>query len=199
MSQDWRSYSLATYGDKVADIYDEFIAEVSPTDFDLEVQVLHSLAGEGGILELGVGTGRVALPLAALGHRVVGVDASPAMLDQLHAKAHTTDVETVLGDLTDVPVEGDFSLIFIVASTFLMLADQEKQIRCLANAAEHLSAGGHLVICSWVANPDRFFRNQVVAAWALGAESVSLEVSRYDPMTQIVRTQQVMLSAVSPK
>jgi Methyltransferase domain len=98
----------------------------------------------GGALELAIGTGRIAVPLAARGVRVVGIDLSPDMVAQLRRKSETIPVE--IGDMTTTRVEGAFSLVYLVYNTIGNLVTQEAQIACFANAAAHLASGGVFVI-----------------------------------------------------
>src|SRR2546426_3220636 len=110
-------YDPSRYGDRIADVYDDWYGgEKAPPFLDVEatVNVLAELAGSGPALELGIGTGRVALPLARRGIEVRGIDASAAMVEQLRAKPGGADVPVTIGDLADVAVDGSFSLVFVV-------------------------------------------------------------------------------------
>ncbi len=98
--------------------------------------------GPGPVLELGIGTGRVALPLAERGVEVHGVDGSQAMVAQLRAKPGGEDIPVTMGDFSDVPVEGPFALIFVAAGSFFELPSQEAQVRCFQNVARRLRPGG---------------------------------------------------------
>ena len=105
-------YDASTYGDRIAKVYDEWFAV--PSDADDAVAFLSDLGGSGPVLELGIGTGRIALPLAQRGHRVHGVDASEAMVQRLRAKTGGTEIPVTIGDFADLDVEGDFSLVYVV-------------------------------------------------------------------------------------
>lgn len=109
------------------------------------VEMLARLADGGHALELAIGTGRIALPLAAAGVRVSGVDSSAKMLERLHAKAGAERVTSVLGNFADVPLDGPFSLIYVVFS-FGYLLTQEEQLRCFMNVSRKLTEGGSFVI-----------------------------------------------------
>src|SRR5205809_2785417 len=109
-------YGPETYGDRWAEIYDEFVAGVKP-DTDQTVAVLAELAGSGPALELAIGTGRVALPLAARGIEVHGIDASEAMVAKLRERPGGADIPVTMGDFADVAVDGTYSLIFVVFNT----------------------------------------------------------------------------------
>ena len=132
-------YGPETYGEQVADVYDEWYR--MPYDETQECSTLAELAGAGRALELGIGTGRIALPLAARGVEVHGIDSSPAMLEQLRAKPGGDRITTTLGNMADVDVDGEFSLVFVIFNTFFMLTSQAEQVRCFRNVAAHLAPG----------------------------------------------------------
>ena len=132
-------YSASTYGDRIAGVYDEFYGPVNVSE---RVDVLEELAGGGRALELGIGTGTYALPLAARGVQVHGIDSSKAMVDRLRGKQGGNKVPVTIGDFADVEVEGTFSLIFAISNTFFMLTTQEEQVRCFKNVSEHLNGSG---------------------------------------------------------
>src|ERR687884_1192764 len=106
-------YSDDTYGNEVAGIYDSWYSEVD----NHAIERLTELTGDGRALELGIGTGRIAVPLAARGVRVEGIDASPAMVERLRAKPGGAQINVSLGDFSDVQVEGSFRLIYVVFNT----------------------------------------------------------------------------------
>ncbi|MEM7307866.1 MAG: class I SAM-dependent methyltransferase [Planctomycetota bacterium] len=110
------------------------------------VDRLASLAGGGAALELGVGTGRIALPLAARGVAVHGIDMSRPMLARLRAKQEEEVVRATLGDFSTTAVEGSFSLVYLVFNTIMNLTTQDAQVACFRNAAQHLQPGGRFVI-----------------------------------------------------
>src|SRR3954468_13261927 len=138
-------YPAELYGDRIADVYDAFHAEIG-LDTDAAVEVLAELAGDGPVLELAIGTGRLALPLAERGLEVHGVDASEAMVSKLREKPGGDRIPVTMGDFADVPVEGAFSLVFVAFNTLFGLTSQEAQVRCFANAAAHLAEGGVVLI-----------------------------------------------------
>ena len=102
------------------------------------------------MLELGIGTGRIALPLAARGLRVDGIDISPAMIAQLRAKPGGDKISVTVGNFAEVPVSGTYRLIFIVWNTLFNLLTQDDQVRCFANVAAHLTADGAFVVEAFV-------------------------------------------------
>ncbi len=121
---------------------DHFHAEV----IQGAVDVLAALAEEGPAVEFAVGTGRLALPLAATGVGVYGIDISEAMLEQLRRKPGADAVTVVVGDMTSCVVCEDARLVYLVYNTIMNLRTQEQQVACFRNAAAHLVSGGHFVI-----------------------------------------------------
>lgn len=147
---------------------------------------LNAHAGGGAVLELGVGTGRLALPLAGLGVDVWGLDNSEAMLERLRAKPGADTITVVAGDFADVGelVEGPFTLAFVAFNTLFELSSQEAQLRCLDGVAGVLADGGLLVIEALA--PDLTRLEQTVSALALGPDRAVLQATRHDPVTQLV-------------
>ncbi|MGW1345991.1 class I SAM-dependent methyltransferase [Kribbella sp. NPDC002412] len=114
------------------------------------VERLAGLAGGGRALEFAIGTGRVAVPLAARGVPVSGIEYSPAMVDQLRTKVDEDAIPVVLGDMASVRAPGEFTLVYLVFNTISNLLTQEAQVECFRNAARHLSPGGAFLIELWV-------------------------------------------------
>lgn len=129
-------YGPSTYGDRIADIYDEWPRY--PRDEQVAAEFLASLAGAGPVLELGIGTGRIALPLAAREIEVHGIDASKPMVAKLREKPGGADIPVTMGDFADVGVDGRFSVIFVAFNTLFALLTQDDQVRCFRNVATHL-------------------------------------------------------------
>jgi SAM-dependent methyltransferase len=136
-------YKPSTYGDKLAEVYDDWY---SGLESSAAVECLAKLAGSGPVLELGIGTGRLALPLLGRGIEVHGIDASEAMVAKLRGKPGGERIPVTIGDFADVGVKGEFSLIFVAFSTFFALLTQEDQVRCFRNVAPRLAAGGRFLI-----------------------------------------------------
>ena len=131
----------------VAERYDAALGERGdPAVVGATVDFLAELAGAGPALELGIGTGRIALPLAARGVRVHGIDLSPDMVAQLRAKPGGDELPVTIGDFSATTVDGSFSLVYIVFNTINNLTSQEAQAACFANAAAHLEPGGCFVV-----------------------------------------------------
>jgi SAM-dependent methyltransferase len=135
------------FGERVAQRYDESAAELfAPSVVDPAVDFLAELAGDGAALELGIGTGRIALPLAQRGIRVAGLDLSRAMVARLRAKPGAEDIEVAIGDFATTKVEGTFSVVYLVFNTIMNLTTQDEQVACFRNAAAHLRPGGSFVV-----------------------------------------------------
>ncbi|MDQ3785519.1 MAG: class I SAM-dependent methyltransferase [Actinomycetota bacterium] len=175
-------YNASTYGDRIADVYDDWYGELFDTDG--AVDLLARLADGGRALELAIGTGRVAVPLTGAGVEVHGVDASEAMVAKLRAKPHGADIPVAMGDFTDVDVQGKFSLVYVVFNTFFALTSQRDQVTCFRNVAEHLDDNGIFVIEAFVPDPTRFDRGQRVDAGRVEPGEVVIDASRHDPVNQ---------------
>ena len=135
------------FGERVAATYDESSAEMfDPAAVDPVVDFLVALAGSGRALELGVGTGRIALPLAHRGVLVHGIELSPAMAEQLHGKPGADRVGVTIGDFATAKVDGSFSVAYLVFNTIMNLTTQAAQAACFRNVAAHLEPGGRFVI-----------------------------------------------------
>ena len=135
------------FDEPVAARYDESSADMfEPEVLDPVVDFLAELAGEGRALELGVGTGRVALPLAQRGVPVHGIDMSQAMVARLREKPGGEEIGLTIGDFATTKVDGTFSLAYLVFNTIGNLTTQDAQVACFENAAAHLEPGGCFVI-----------------------------------------------------
>jgi SAM-dependent methyltransferase len=188
-------YDAATYGERMAEVYDEWFAV--PPDTEDTVEFLSDLAGPGPVLELGIGTGRVALPLAQRGHEVHGVDASEAMVEKLRAKSG--DMPVAIGDFAELDIEGEFSLVYVVFNTFFALLSQEDQVRCFSNVARRLGEGGVFVIEAFVPDMTRWDRDQRMEAHHVEDDSVILGVSRHDAVEQRVASNHLVVSEAGVK
>lgn len=183
---------ITSFGEEAAEVYDE----LSPrTDTLATVAFLEELAGEGPALELAIGTGRVALPLAARGTRVDGIDISPAMVAKLRSKPGGDQISVTIGDFADVPVAGTYPLVFVVFNTIYNLLTQDDQIRCFENVAAHLTDRGLFVVEATVPTYLTRLRNdQHVDAEAIGVDEVRLDVGRHDPVKQLHEESHVVIS-----
>jgi SAM-dependent methyltransferase len=185
-------YDASTYGERIADVYDQW--HRVPKNADAVVAFLGGLAGRGPVLELGIGTGRIALPLAQRGLEVHGIDASPSMVAKLRAKPGGERIPVAIGDFASIPGEGRFSLVFVVFNTFFGLLTQEAQVGCFEAVARHLTDEGLFVIEAFVPDLSRFDRGQRVEALSVDPDVVILETSVHDRVAQRVVSQQVLLS-----
>jgi SAM-dependent methyltransferase len=175
------------YGETWADVYDEEHQFMDPTS---AVAFLAELSDGRSTLELGIGTGRISLPLRERGVDVCGVDASPSMIERLRAKLGGDDIQVVVGDMATLPLGGPHGLVFVVFNTFFALGNQERQVECFHNVASALEPGGHFLIECFVPDVHRFRDgNQTVRAVSLDDSHLRLNVSMHDPMNQTVRTQ----------
>ena len=135
------------FGEDVAAHYDDPDDEMSQAGaIDPVVDFLAGLAGDGAALELGIGTGRIALPLAQRGVRVSGIDLSEAMVARLRAKPGAEAIGVTIGDFATTTVEGRFTVAYLVFNTIMNLTTQDAQVACFQNAAAHLEPGGCFVI-----------------------------------------------------
>lgn len=191
-------YDERTYGDRFADVYDEWYDGITDAEacaaLVAELADQDGSAGGGPVLELGVGTGRLALPIAALGLEVVGVDASPAMLERLAAKPGGAAVEGLLGDLADPPVGGRrFAVVLVAYNTLFNLTEPGAQAGCLRAVARLLLPGGSFLVEAFV--PDAGPATAAVEPKAITADRVVLSVSQTDPDAQVALGQYVDITA----
>jgi SAM-dependent methyltransferase len=184
-------YGPETYGERVADVYDEWY---KPVDTVAEVALLTDLAAGGPALELGIGTGRVALPLAANGVEVHGLDASPAMVERMRSKPGGDAIPVTIGDMADVAVDGKFTLVFVVFNTFFQLYSQDAQLRCFANVAAHLRPGGRFLVHAFVPDTSRIEAGQDLSVKEASLDRVRLDATVYDAKEQRLDTTQMRIS-----
>jgi SAM-dependent methyltransferase len=187
-----QDYGPETYGDRIASVYDALYER--ELDTNAAVDALARLAGPGPVLELAIGTGRLAIPLAQRGIDIRGIDASEEMVTRLRAKPGGADIPVTMGDFADVGIDGSFSLIFVAFNTIFALLTQDDQVRCFRNAATHLADGGRFVVEAFVPDLGRFDRGQRVGVSAVDTDRVDFEVSRHDPVNQRVDSQHVFVT-----
>jgi SAM-dependent methyltransferase len=183
-------YGASTYGDRIAGIYDDWYGEAS-TEM---ISRLAEFAGDGPVLELGIGTGRAAIPLAGLGIPVHGVDASSAMLDRLRSKPGAASIDVTVADFGDFDLGQRFSLVFVVANTFFSLLDQESQVGCFQRAAQHLLPDGRFLLEAFVPDLSRFDRDQRVSATRLEPDTVVIDATMHNPAEQRVDSQHMLFT-----
>jgi SAM-dependent methyltransferase len=180
-------------GDDVAEVYDAWCESLDSLDTEGTVEALAELAGDGPILELAIGTGRVALPLARRGLAVQGIDGSSAMVAKLREKPGGDQIPVTLGDLTDVAVAGRFALIFILFNTFFGLPSRDHQLRCLAHVAEHLTPDGLFLMETSVPDLSRFESGRKSIERIDYDEVTLIDASTHDPAAQRIDTEHVLI------
>jgi len=186
-------YGARFFGEREAAVYDDLEAEM----FDAAVvtpvvETLANLAGQGRALEFGIGTGRIALPLAERGVRVQGIDASEAMVAKLRAKPGGKEIDVTIGDFATTRVDGRFSLVYLVFNTIFNLVTQEEQVACFRNAAGHLDAGGCFVVELGVPDLQRLPPGQNISVIGVDARALSFDV--YDVVTQRLTSHHFVMS-----
>jgi SAM-dependent methyltransferase len=154
------------FDEHVAARYDESSADMfDPAVVDPVVDFLADLAGSGRALELGIGTGRIALPLAQRGVPVHGIDVSKAMVARLRAKPSAEDIGVTIGDFATTKVDGTFSVAYLVFNTIMNLTTQAEQVACFRNVAAHLEPGGCFVIVVGVPDLQRLPAGETIRAF----------------------------------
>jgi SAM-dependent methyltransferase len=185
-------YDASTYGDRIADVYDDWYGDTALLVTERTVETLAELAGEGPVLELAIGTGRVALPLAERGLEVHGIDASEAMVAKLREKPGGAEIPVTIADFADVAVDGRYSLVYVVFNTFFALDSQDEQVRCFENVAGHLAESGVFVVEAFVPEPERFHGQ--VNVTRIESDAVHLVTSLVDKAEQRSESQHLVVS-----
>lgn len=171
------------FGEPVASVYDERAADMfDPAVVAPVVELLAALAGDGPALEFGIGTGRIAIPLAERGVHVHGIDNSEAMVARLRAKPQAKAIEVTIGDFATTRVEGEFSVVYLVFNTIFNLVTQDDQVACFENAAAHLRSGGRFVIETGVPDLQLLPPGQTIIPFRADSDGLSFDV--YDVVTQ---------------
>ena len=189
-------YTAATYGDKIAEVYDEMYskrANVDPT-----VDALTQLANGGAALELGIGTGRIALPLAERGIEAHGIDASEAIIAKMRAKPGGDAIPVTISDFSQFSLVEDnrdkrFSLVYVVFNTLFQATSQEVQVQCCRSAAAHLTDDGVFVVEAFVPDPTRFvrMRDDNVTVTLNEEEIALIDLVKHDQVNQHVSSQEI--------
>ncbi len=173
------------FGERVAATYDESSDIFEPGAVDAAADVLAGLAGGGRALELGIGTGRIALPLARHGVEVHGIDLSRAMVARLRAKPGGDAIGVTIGDFATTRVDGTFSVAYLVFNTIMNLTTQAAQVACFRNVAAHLEPGGCFVIEVRIPDLRRLPPGQNVVPWHVSP--TRWVFYSYDVATQAMR------------
>jgi SAM-dependent methyltransferase len=172
------------FDERIAKSYEEKWPELFESSLiDATVNFLAGLADFGGALEFGIGTGRIALPLAERGERVHGVDLSPAMVEELKAKPGSDRVEVTVGDFATTDVGERFKLVYLIRNTITNLTTQGEQVACFRNAALHLQPGGCFVVEVYVPHLRRLPPGERVHPFSVTSRHLGFE--EYDFATQI--------------
>jgi SAM-dependent methyltransferase len=172
------------FDERIAKAYDAKWANLAePAVVDPAVNFLAELAGTGAALELGVGTGRLALPLSRRGVRVHGIELSPAMVAQLQAKPGADTIGVTIGDFATTRVGGTFTLAYLVRNTIANLTTQDQQVACFGNVAAHLEPGGCFVIEVYIPELQRLPPGETIRAFTVTPTHLGFE--EYDVATQI--------------
>jgi SAM-dependent methyltransferase len=181
-----------SFGYEVSQRYD---AEETRGDEEETVAFLARLAGGRGALELAVGTGRIALPLASAGVSVDGIELSQDMVDRMREKPDGEGVEVTIGDMSRVTTGRSYGLVYLVYNTIGNLLTQDDQVRCFENAARHLTEDGVFVLECRIPAAPAWPGHQRIDVARLEVDDVLLEVGRYDPLTQILDKNWLRLGA----
>lgn len=171
------------FGEETAADYDEASAEMlAPSVVEPAVDMIADLAGEGRALELGIGTGRIALPLARRGVSVRGIELSKAMVARLRSKPGGDAVGVTVGDFATTSVEGAFSVVYLVYNTIMNLTTQSSQVACFRNVASHLEPGGCFIIETMIPDLQRLPPGETARVFHVGETSWGID--EYDVATQ---------------
>ncbi|MDX1416489.1 MAG: class I SAM-dependent methyltransferase [Candidatus Promineifilaceae bacterium] len=188
-----KGYGTRTFGELNAERYDALYEEQMAQETADSVQALAELAAGGRVLELAIGTGRVALPLAARGLSVYGIEAAEEMVAQMREKPGGSEIPVVIGDMAEARVDQTFDLVYIVFNTIFNLTTQEAQVRCFQNAARHLKPNGRFVVETVVPDLSGFEDGQrMKGSWAR-IDAVRFEVAIHDAVAQTVAFQRILI------
>lgn len=182
----------SSFGPEVAAHYDDHLRG----DEEAAASFLAGLALQRRALEFAIGTGRIALPLAAKGIQVDGIELSPPMVERLRAKPGGDQINVTIGDMSTATTGQRYGLVYLVFNTIFNLLTADDQIRCFENAARHLTPNGYFVIEA--ALPQACIapgKPEYVQAEYVGATTVMLDVARYDPVTQLLEENHIRLTA----
>lgn len=183
-------YTQETYGEAWAEYYDD----IFPQSDEAAVELLAGYAGDPPrAVELAIGTGRVALPLHKRGVEIIGVDISDQMVSRLRTKPGGEEIEVIMGDFADVPVDGTFPLIYLPFNTLFGLLDQDRQVGCFENVASHLEPGGRFVLDCFVPDVKRYdsHHTRMNVSSISSTKEHAYELSIHNPVDQRVTSHHV--------
>ncbi len=164
------------FGERIAANYDADLEMFDPDVVEPAAQFLADLAGTGSALELGIGTGRIALPLRRRGVRVHGIELSEAMNEQLRAKPGADDIGVTIGDFSNTRVGERFRIAYLVFNTIENLTTQGEQVECFRNVAEHLEPGGCFVIEDTIPPLRRLPPGETALLWRVSDDRLDFDV-----------------------
>lgn len=193
-------YDITSYGAGFAEVYDRWYQDMGDLDGCVAGLARLAAAVDGPVLELGVGTGRVALPLSERVSHLTGVDASPEMLAHLRSKPGADRLTVIEGDMADVPVPtgSRYGLVYFTFNTFFTLMTVDDQARCLRGVAEVLVDGGHVVVEGFVPDDDPPDVEGVIVPVRMTTDTVVLTATLRDPFDQTIAGQHIELDADGP-
>jgi len=183
------NYNTNTYGDIIADIYDQIHKEL---DTSSVVKLLLSFKAKR-VLELGVGTGRIAIPLIQSGLEVYGIESSSKMIETLKNKQYGDKISIIFGDMTTSSINKDFPLIFCIFNTIFCLTKQQKQIECFRNVARHLSKDGIFILECAVPDMGGFAGNQNISVSSISTNDVIISTKIHNAASQEVLIQYIVI------
>jgi len=186
-----KDYGPESFGELNAENYD---AEHDPGTTDDSVALLAKLANGKKTLELAIGTGRVALPLAACGIDISGIEASPDMVTKMREKPGGKDIPVAIGDMACFELGDRFDFAFLIFNTLFNLTSQEAQISCFKSTAAHLNSGGAFLIETFVPDLSQYTGNQALRTRHVDAKSAWIEAIQHDPVNQIINYQRIRFS-----
>jgi SAM-dependent methyltransferase len=178
-------FDPSAYGRQAADAYDQSVRWLVT---DAAVERVARLAAGGPVLEFGIGTGRLALPLVSRGLAVSGIDGSPEMVAVLRSKPGGADLPVVVGDFAGSRVEGSFAVVLLAYNTVFALPSQQAQVDTFRNAAAHLAPGGCFVVEAWVPDPGPFRHGRALRLVTVAEDEVQIEAAEIFPASQFMRT-----------
>jgi len=186
-----KGYKASTYGDKAAGTYDE--RHIDYFDPDM-IERIFEFAPNGSAFELGIGTGRVALPLSKRGMKVDGIDSSKLMVKKLKAKPGSKNISVQIGDFADFKTAKKYNIVFVAYNTFYGLLTQDDQINCFKCVCNALKTGGKFIIEAFVPDPARLAKGESSLIEKIEDDSVWIGYTLYDVADQKVTTQLVTIS-----
>ncbi len=189
-------YRDELYGDRVAHLYDAMYAGFEPPA-DM-IAMLKTLCGNGDAVEVGVGTGRVAIPLARLGVRVIGVDVSPEMVKQFSEKAAGLGADGLVADATSFRLERPATLIYAVFNTLYQIRGIDQQRAFFQNAARNLTDDGTLLLETGILHPEDITEHRGFYLKHLDADRIILQAHSYDAAANVIAKQEVILEQGQP-